>query len=174
VLILGRAVTYAALFISLVRVFLPARLLSWSGVPTPTAIGAWQVAGMVMVAVGGTLALWCVMTFALVGQGTPAPFDAPRRLVVQGPYRVVRNPMYLGAAIALGGVALFYQSAAVAAYTVAFLLMAEAFVRWYEEPTLRERFGAEYDAYRSEVRRWWPRLGAAQQQHAAGGASHRR
>jgi hypothetical protein len=68
---------------------------------------------------------------------------------------------------ALAGAALFYESAALAVYAVAFLLMAHAFVLWYEEPTLRKRFGAEYDVYCSEVRRWWPRLRAAQQQHGA-------
>jgi protein-S-isoprenylcysteine O-methyltransferase Ste14 len=68
--------------------------------------------------------------------------------------------MYLGAAIALAGAALFYESATLAAYAGVFLLMAHAFVRWYEEPTLRARFGAEYDAYCRHVRRWWPRLGA--------------
>lgn len=173
-LTLGRALTYASLFIGLVLVFVPARLLAWSGVPRPPAMGVWQVAGMLWAGAGGALALWCVLTFALVGRGTPAPFDAPRRLVLQGPYGLVRNPMYLGAAVALGGAALFFRSTALAAYTAAFLLMAHAFVRLFEEPTLRKRFGAEYDAYCSQVRRWRPTLNAARRQHAAGGAARRR
>jgi protein-S-isoprenylcysteine O-methyltransferase Ste14 len=159
-LTLARAITYAALFIGFVLVFVPARLLSWSGVSRPAAIGAWQVAGMLLAAAGAALALWCVLAFAALGRGTPAPFDAPRRLVVRGPYKLVRNPMYLGAAIALGGAALFYRSAILGAYAVVFLLLAEALVRWYEEPTLRGKFGADYDAYCAEVRRWRPRLRA--------------
>lgn len=95
--VLVRAVAYAALFVGLVLVFLPGRVLSWTGITRPVAIGVPQVAGMVVGAVGAALALWCVLTFALVGRGTSAPFDSPRRLVVQGPYRVVRNPMYIGA-----------------------------------------------------------------------------
>jgi len=66
--------------------------------------------------------------------------------------------MYLGAATALAGAALFYQSAALAAYGGAFLLMTHVFVMWYEEPTLRTTFGAEYGRYCRQVRRWRPRL----------------
>ena len=158
VFVLVRAVTYATLFIGLVLVFLPARLLSWFGVTRPPVIGVGQGTGMLLAAIGAALALWCIFTFALLGKGTPAPFDPPRRLVVRGPYTFVRNPMYLGAAIALAGAALFYESAALAGYAGAFLLITHAFVMWYEEPTLRATFGAEYDGYCSQVRRWWPRL----------------
>lgn len=157
-LVLVRAVTYAALFVGLVLVFLPARVLSRSGVIPPPAIGVRQVAGMVVVGGGAALALWCVLTFALVGRGTPAPFDPPRRLVVQGPYRVVRNPMYIGAGLALGGAALFYQSVPLLSYMGLFLLVTHLFVVWYEEPTLRRTFGKAYEAYCGRVRRWWPRL----------------
>jgi protein-S-isoprenylcysteine O-methyltransferase Ste14 len=160
VFVVVRAVTYSTLFIGLVLVFLPARLLSWSGVAAPTNLGVGQAAGMLVAALGGGLALSCILSFALLGKGTPAPFDPPRRLVVRGPYRFVRNPMYLGAAIALTGAALFYESTALAGYAGAFLLVTHAFVLLYEEPTLRATFGAEYDAYCRRVGRWWPRLKA--------------
>ncbi|UCG76091.1 MAG: isoprenylcysteine carboxyl methyltransferase, partial [Gemmatimonadota bacterium] len=91
-----RALTYASLFVALVLVLLPARLLEWTGVTRPP-VGAVQLIGAAAAIAGGLLALWCVLTFAVVGRGTPAPFDPPRRLVVQGPYSVVRNPMYIGA-----------------------------------------------------------------------------
>ena len=100
----------------------------------------------------------CVLTFALLGRGTPAPFDPPRRLVIRGPYRFVRNPMYIGAGLALGGAALFYNSVWLLAYVVLFLLAAHIFVVWYEEPTLRRTFGEEYDSYCRRVRRWWPKI----------------
>lgn len=156
--ILVRALTYATLFIGLVLVFLPARVLSESGVMRPSAFGAAQTLGMLVATIGAAVAVWCVLTFALVGRGTPAPFDPPRRLVVRGPYKHVRNPMYLGAATALAGAALFYQSAALGLYAGAFLLLTHAFVRFYEEPTLRATFGAEYAEYCRDVRRWRPRL----------------
>jgi hypothetical protein len=80
-----RAVTYAALFIGLVLIYVPARLLSWSGIVRPVAIEVQQVVGMVIGAASAVVALWCIFTFASVGRGTPAPFDPPRRLVIQGP-----------------------------------------------------------------------------------------
>jgi protein-S-isoprenylcysteine O-methyltransferase Ste14 len=159
-LVLFRAVTYAALFVGFVLVFLPAQVLRWAGVTRPAATGIPQITGLVVGAAGATLALWCVLTFALVGKGTPAPFDPPRRLVVRGPYRMVRNPMYLGAALALAAAALFYQSPALLGFTALFVAACHLFVVWYEEPTLRRTFGDAYDAYRRQVRRWWPRVRA--------------
>jgi protein-S-isoprenylcysteine O-methyltransferase Ste14 len=151
-----RAVTYASIFIGLVLVFVPARLLSAAGVTGPASIGTLQVAGMIIGAAGAVLALWCVLTFAFVGRGTPAPFDPPRRLVVRGPYRFARNPMYIGAGLALAGAALFYWSWRLLAFTALFLLATHLFVLLYEEPTLSRLFGAEYEEYRRTVRRWWP------------------
>lgn len=155
--ILMRALTYASLFVTLLLVFVPVRLLSWTGIGRPERTGVPQVLGLIIVLTGAALAAWCVVAFAFLGRGTPAPFDAPRRLVVSGPYGRVRNPMYLGAVVALAGAALFFGSAALFGYAVLFLLVAHLFVLLYEEPTLARLFGAEYDAYRARVRRWLPR-----------------
>ena len=152
--VVARAVTYSTLFIGLFLVFLPARVLSSSGVTPPAAIGLPQGAGMLVGALGAAITVSCVVAFVLVGKGTPAPFDPPRRLVVRGPYRLVRNPMSLGAALAIAGAALFYQSLPLLAYAAAFLLVMNLFVLIYEEPTLRRTFGAEYTAYCSRVGRW--------------------
>jgi len=154
--VLVRAVTYAALFIGLVLIYLPARLLSWSGIVRPAAIEVQQVAGMVIGVAGAAVAVWCIFTFASIGRGTPAPFDPPRRLVIQGPYRFVRNPMYIGAGLALASAALLYESLPLLGYTGLFFLATHLFVVWYEEPTLRRTFGQEYEAYCRRVRRWWP------------------
>ena len=154
--VLVRAVTYATLFIGLVLIYVPGRVLSWSGIVRPAVIEVPQVVGMVFGAVGAAVALWCIFTFATIGRGTPAPFDPPRRLVVQGPYRFVRNPMYIGAGLALAGAALFYESWPLLGYTGLFFLVTHLFVLWYEEPALRRTFGPEYEAYRGQVRRWWP------------------
>ena len=156
--VLIRAVTYATLFIGLFLVFIPARLLERSGLAPRPGTDLVSGAGVAVAALGGALAVWCILTFATLGRGTPAPFDPPRRLVVRGPYRFVRNPMYLGAGLALLGAALVYRSAALAGYALAFLLVLHGFVLWYEEPTLRRLFGAEYDVYAGRVHRWWPRL----------------
>ena len=153
---LMRALTYSVLFMGFVLVFLPGQLLQSAGVARPSSIGAPQIAGAILVVLGGALAVWCILTFAIVGRGTPAPFDPPRRLVVRGPYKFVRNPMYLGAALALCGAGLFYQSTALVGYALLFLVVVGLFVHWYEEPTLRRLFGEEYEAYYGRVRRWWP------------------
>jgi protein-S-isoprenylcysteine O-methyltransferase Ste14 len=144
-----------------VLVFLPARVLSWSGIVQPTAIGPAQVTGILVGAAGAVFALWCIGTFIVIGRGTPAPFDPPRRLVVAGPYRFVRNPMYVGAALALGGAALFYGSWVLLAYCAVFVLITHLFVLFYEEPTLSSTFGSEYRCYCERVPRWWPRPPAA-------------
>ena len=149
--------TYATLFIAFLLVVLPGRVLAWSGIVRPAAIGAVEVAGIVLGIVGSALAVWCILSFVVVGKGTPAPFDPPRRLVVAGPYRYVRNPMYLGAGLALSGAALFYGSLALLGYAVLFLLSLHLFVIWYEEPTLARLFGTDYQAYRNAVHRWLPR-----------------
>jgi protein-S-isoprenylcysteine O-methyltransferase Ste14 len=160
VLIAFRAVTYATVFVGFVLVFVPARILSDVGVRAPQSLGAFQAAGMLVTSLGGLLTLWCVSTFVFVGQGTPAPFDPPRRLVARGPYRLVRNPMYWGAGLVLTGAALFFQSAALAGYAALFMLLTHVFVWLYEEPTLRRTFGDDYEAYCRRTGRWFPRLKA--------------
>ena len=154
--VLARAVTYAALFIGFVLVFLPARILSSAGIIQPPTIGVPQVAGILVGGAGAALALTCIFTFAVIGRGTPAPFDPPRRLVVRGPYRRLRNPMYAGAGLALAGAALYCQSMALLGYAVVFLIVMHLFVVLYEEPTLRRTFGNEYEAYCRQAGRWWP------------------
>lgn len=154
--VLIRTVVYASTFIALFLVFVPARLLERSGIVTPPAVGPAQVAGAAVAAVGGFVALWSVFTFAFLGRGTPAPFDPPRRLVVGGPYRYVRNPMYLGAVTALAGAALFYRSLPLLGYCTIFIIVVAGFVVAYEEPVLRRTFGPEYERYCRAVGRWWP------------------
>lgn len=155
-LALFRSIVYAALFISVVLVFIPAQILTAAGITRPTDIGPWHWTGLTLVVLGGALAIWCILTFALVGKGTPAPFDPPRKLVAAGPYRWTRNPMYVGAGVALCGAALFYQSAALVAFAAGFFVITHLFVVVYEEPTLERTFGARYADYRNAVPRWMP------------------
>jgi protein-S-isoprenylcysteine O-methyltransferase Ste14 len=156
--VLVRAITYATLFIGLVLVYLPAQLLSAVGVARPVHFGAPQLAGLIVGAAGATVAISCILTFALVGRGTPAVFDPPRRLVVRGPYKHLRNPMYLGASLALAGAALFYETWVLWVYAGVFLFLTHLVVARYEEPTLRQTFGEDYETYCRQVHRWWPTL----------------
>jgi protein-S-isoprenylcysteine O-methyltransferase Ste14 len=158
IFILARAITYATLFIGFLLIFLPGQVLERSGIVRPTNIGLLEVLGILVGIAGTALAIWCILTFAVIGRGTPAPFDPPRRLVIAGPYRYVRNPMYLGASFALLGAAIFYRSGALALYTAAFLVITHLFVLVYEEPALTRTFGEAYQEYRIAVHRWFPRF----------------
>ncbi len=102
----------------------------------------------------------CVFDFAWTGRGTPAPFDPPRHLVVRGPYRWVRNPMYVGMWTFLIGEALALPAIRREMFVIigAAWVLATTFILFYEEPMLRRLFGADYAEYCSNVRRWLPRL----------------
>ncbi len=156
--ILIRTLTYATLFIGFVLVYLPARVLAWAGISRPAEFSWPQIAGIAIGILGAALALSCVAVFARIGKGTPAPFDPPRRLVMRGPYRFVRNPMYIGAVIALAGAALFFTSLSLFAFVCGFLLVCHCFILIYEEPALRRRFGQDYLTYCQQVKRWRPKF----------------
>jgi protein-S-isoprenylcysteine O-methyltransferase Ste14 len=89
--------------------------------------------------------------FVVEGLGTPAPIAAPERLVVGGLYSYVRNPMYVAILAAIIGQALLLGQLSLLLYSTVFWLISAAFVRWYEEPALTRRFGADYEAYQREV-----------------------
>lgn len=155
-LVITRAIVYAIVFVAVVLVILPVSVLSWSDVTLPDAMGWQQVAGIAVCAVGVLIATACVIAFAWIGKGTPAPFDPPRRLVVRGPYAYVRNPMYIGGAVSVAGAALYYQSPGLLLFVVAFLVAAHLFIVFYEEPTLRRMFAEQYETYCRRVHRWVP------------------
>lgn len=116
--------------------------------------GIERAAGWVLVALGAAGYVWCAWSFATRGRGTPAPWDPPQSLVVSGPYRYSRNPMYVALTLALAGQACLSGARAVWAYAA---FMAVAFhlrAALYEEPRLRQLFGAEYDEYCRQVGRW--------------------
>jgi protein-S-isoprenylcysteine O-methyltransferase Ste14 len=116
--------------------------------------------GWIVIALGLSVAFACALEFAWRGIGTPAPFDPPRRLVITGLYRWVRNPMYVGLGVILLGEAITFPR-----LTITMLIMIASlwlattlFIITFEEPTLREKFGDDYAAYCRNVRRWIPRL----------------
>ena len=114
--------------------------------------------GLLLVASGALVLVTCIWEFARSGRGTLAPVDPPKHLVVQGLYRYVRNPMYVGVTTILLGELLIARTAAFALYYVCWLVAVNLFIIGYEEPTLRRQFGASYEQYTKTVRRWIPRL----------------
>ena len=138
-------------------------LPQWLGFRVETAEAApWRWLAAIPSVLGFAMALRCVWDFGWTGRGTPAPFAPPQRLVVVGFYRYVRNPMYLGLAVGWIGlwIVLAHASPAAIAAAAALALGIHLFVMFYEEPTLRGKFGADYEEYCRNVRRWWPRARA--------------
>jgi protein-S-isoprenylcysteine O-methyltransferase Ste14 len=129
------------------------RIDSTSGAAAPSHS---PLIGAVVLATGAMLALASIAAFVVRGRGTPAPFDPPRVFVATGPYRFIRNPMYVGGWLALVGLGIVEHSAAMVAFSIAWLGLAHAFVVGYEERTLAERFGGDYLDYCRRVPRWLP------------------
>ena len=126
------------------------------------ALPPWIAAPGIALGLAGALGIAvCVALFAVRGRGTPALFDAPRCFVAVGPYRYVRNPMYLSALATFAGFGLYVRSLAVLAFAAAWFLMIHAVVLMVEEPGLRRRFGRTYADYCDRVPRWMPRASAA-------------
>jgi protein-S-isoprenylcysteine O-methyltransferase Ste14 len=113
---------------------------------------AWEA--VAVIAAGTALYAWCVWDFAAVGRGTPGPWDAPSRVVAAGPYRWVRNPIYLAAVLIVAGQAWLFMSPRLLAYAGAMAVFFHLFVTGYEERALRRRFGSTYQEYRRTVPRW--------------------
>ena len=128
--------------------------------PGAHAISALGLLGVVPAAIGVAVVLWCEWDFATFGRGTPFPLDAPKQLVARGLYRFVRNPMYVGVLLAILGQALWFESAATLWYAMAAALCFHLFVVFYEEPTLRHKFGEPYKQYAKAVPRWMPKPAA--------------
>jgi protein-S-isoprenylcysteine O-methyltransferase Ste14 len=121
----------------------------------PVSLPAWlRPPGFVAASAGALLAGVCIATFVTKGRGTPAPFDPPREFVATGPYRWVRNPMYIGASAAILGAGLAVSSPSMVILALAFLLIMHVFVVVHEEPALARKFGVSYERYRSSVHRW--------------------
>ena len=113
---------------------------------------------LLLIFLGTALLGVCIFEFARSGRGTLAPMDPPRVLVVRGLYRYVRNPMYLCVTLIVWGEILLTRSTALLVYWFAWFTLANLFVRGYEEPALRRRFGSDYDHYAAKVGRWFPRV----------------
>lgn len=116
-----------------------------------------QAAGGLLICAGLVPIVQSFIDFIKV-HGTPVPLAPPPRLVVSGFYRYVRNPIYVGFLAILAGEALLFGSLGLLKYTAVAWCIGAAAVRFYEEPTLSRKFGAEYQAYRRAVRAWIPRL----------------
>lgn len=140
----------------------------WLGFRVEIAGAAnWRWLAAIPSVLGFAVALRCVWDFGWTGRGTPVPVAPPQRLVVVGFYRYVRNPMYVGFAAGWIGLWVVFGRANLTVITAVAAVAAgiHLFVVFYEEPTLRSKFGEDYTNYCRNVRRWWPRLRAWNKSH---------
>ena len=117
-----------------------------------------RILGVIFMGLGGILALACAGVFVAQGQGTPAPFDAPRNFVAIGPYRCVLNPTHIGALTVLVGFGLYEYSVSILLLCLVVFALVHLFIVVYEEPGLKARFGVTYSEYCAGVPRWIPHL----------------
>jgi protein-S-isoprenylcysteine O-methyltransferase Ste14 len=133
----------------------PYWLTGWESKDPPEVL---TVVGAVALLAGLAVLAHTVIRFVVEGLGTPAPVAPTQNLVVGGLYRFVRNPMYVAVVVIILGQAAILARPVLLVYAAIFWAVVASFVRFYEEPTLAERYGAQYAAYRRAVRAWWPRL----------------
>jgi protein-S-isoprenylcysteine O-methyltransferase Ste14 len=146
-----------------VTIVVPAVILALTGPDPGWGFGGVPAAlfvaiGMGLIVAGFSLWLWTVRLFRRIGRGTLAAWDQTSVLVVEGPYRYVRNPMITAVAILLVGEALLIGSVWILAWAAAFLAINFTYFLCFEEPGLERRFGERYRAYKRNVPRWIPRL----------------
>ena len=151
-MLLLKNLAYTILVPSTFAIYLPWLITSEDLAST----GTLKFISLLLFLLGGAAYLWSVWSFASIGQGTPAPFDAPTSLVVRGLYHYTRNPMYGSIlALLLGWLAL-YPSIRLVFYDLSVGLSFHLFVLLYEEPHLQKVFGTAYEKYRTQVGRWVP------------------
>jgi protein-S-isoprenylcysteine O-methyltransferase Ste14 len=141
-----------------VAVYLPMRIVRNRPFVTGPAFGA----GCLLLILGASIYAWCVWDFATFGRGTPAPIDAPKKLVGRGLYRYTRNPMYTGVLTVILGWAMLFGAFELVLYALVVGACFQSFIILYEEPHLRAEFGSEYEEYCTRVGRWLPNLRARQ------------
>src|SRR3954454_13794940 len=132
----------------------PRALTGWKVAHPPPVVA---VAGYAILAAGVAVLLHAFVRFVVEGVGTPAPVAPTRHLVIGGLYRYVRNPMYIAVALTIIGQAMVLGRPVLLLYALVFGVAAGSFVHFYEQPTLTQQFGAEYEAYRDAVPAWLPR-----------------
>lgn len=155
---LFKTLLFTVLVPGTVTILVPYYLLSSRASPPRLNLGVLRYFGFLPLVAGGLVYLRCAWDFAIGGRGTPAPIDPPKELVVRGPYRYARNPMYLGVMIVILGEALLFEARILYEYALIVFIFFYLFVLVYEEPTLKRKFGESYESYCRSVPRWIPRM----------------
>jgi protein-S-isoprenylcysteine O-methyltransferase Ste14 len=135
----------------------PYWILAASPVPLARPVGILQGLAVLVAFVGVYMILWVGAAFVRQGRGTPVPVEPPKNLVIHGLYRVVRNPMYVGAILIILAEAAYFASLYLLMYAAGVWAVLHTFLVVFEEPQLKRRFGPNYERYLAEVPRWIPK-----------------
>jgi protein-S-isoprenylcysteine O-methyltransferase Ste14 len=152
--VLAGSLLFTVLVPGTVTVVVPYFLLPIGAARAIKAVGLF---GVIPMALGVGCYFWCAWGFTFAGGGTPAPIAPPKNLVISGPYRYVRNPMYVGVEFLIVGEAIFFGSWRLLEYAAVVGVGFCLFVLLYEEWALRKKFGAAYEEYCKTVPRWIPK-----------------
>ena len=155
--VLGSALFFAVAPSS-VAGLVPWWITRWEFRPPFFDLDATRAVGILLIVAGLPGLVDSFARFALQGLGTPAPIAPTQNLVVTGLYRYVRNPIYVAVVAVILGQAVLFADWRLLGYGALIWLAFHIFVLAYEEPTLRQSYGAEYESYRANVPRWLPRL----------------
>ncbi len=161
--VLFKTIVFTALVPGTVGLWVPYRIRQGTRAPDVHVASAVESGlSYFLLIAGAAIYLWCAWDFSVKGMGTPAPIDAPKNLVINGLYRFVRNPMYLGVSCMILSQAIAARSLEILFYLAPVVIGFNLFVRLYEEPHLRRIFGEQYLNYCRRVPRWLPRIRPAQ------------
>ena len=138
--------------------FVPWGITHWAFRPAFFGFELTRAIGSILIIAGAPGVVDSFARFALQGLGTPAPIAPPQKLVVTGLYRYVRNPIYVGVVAVIVGQALLFGDGRLLWYAALLWLFFHVVVLVFEEPTLEQTFGAQYEDFRANVPRWIPRL----------------
>ncbi len=148
-----KTLTFTIVVGGTVLFIVPWLLLRSEGTSMIPSLSIWLI-GLVPFLLGAALYFWCAGAFTFIGKGTPAPFDAPIFLVREGPYRRVRNPMYISVLSMLLGEVILFHSLSLLVMLLVAITVVHLFVIFYEEPHLTRQFGESYKEYLRTVPRW--------------------
>jgi protein-S-isoprenylcysteine O-methyltransferase Ste14 len=138
-------------------VLLPYAFTHWQPA-TPSWPLVVRAIGVVLIAAAGAVVAWAFAQFAAEGVGVPIPGEPnSQRLTVGGPFRYVRNPLYVASVVAIAGQGLLLGRPVLLVYAAVFLAITFVLVHWIEDPALARRFGEQFEDYSSQVPGWWPR-----------------
>lgn len=151
-----KTVLYMGIMHGFFTYFFPWQIASLDPAAVNVGIGRWLAVPLWLT--GTLLIIYCSIDVIHRGRGTPAHLDPPKTLLVTGPYRYVRNPIYLGSLLVQLGTIVWFGSLLLLPYFLLFIVAYQILIVFVEEPVLRRMFGPAYDNYVREVPRWIPRL----------------